>query len=237
MPLDDRSADKARRSQKKAPVRIFLVDDHPLLREGLARRINGEKDLTVCGEAGDVGKALQAIRKLKPDLVVVDISMPGRDGIDLIKDIKVRFPGLLVLVLSLHDESLYAERSLRAGARGYVMKSAPPEEFLRAIRRVLAGEIAIGQGVASRLLSLMADTGRQGRKSPLETLTDRELEVLLLLGRGRQRGEIAEELHLSVKTIEAHRANMRLKLGLRSASELRMYAIEFLREEEARPSS
>lgn len=222
----------------RTPVkkRIFLVDDHPLLRRGIAEVINDESDLMVCGQAGNTVEALANIPVSKPDLALVDISLPGRDGFELIKDLKTQFRHTLILVLSMHDESLYAERVLRAGARGYVMKCASTDELLKAIRQVLAGEVVVGPKVIGRLLARTAKGTLFGVTSPLESLTDRELEIYRLLGQGRERNQIATQLHLSVKTIEAHRENVRKKLGLPNATELRQHAIEFLREEAANTS-
>lgn len=230
-----REAKKTSSNSAPAPAkkRIFLVDDHPLLRRGIADVINDEPDMIVCGQAGSAAEALACIAATQPDLVVADISLPGRDGFELIKDLKTQFRHAFVLVLSMHDESLYAERVLRAGARGYVMKSAPTSELLKAIRQVLSGEVVVGPKVIGRLLARTATGTGNGVTSPLECLTDRELEVYRLLGQGQQRHQIATQLHLSVKTVEAHRENVRKKLGLPSAAELRQHASEFLREEAA----
>lgn len=212
-------------------TKIFLVDDHPLVREGLARRILREPGLTVCGEAGTASEALEAIAKLQPQLVVVDISLPGRDGIDLIKEIKARHDNIQMLVLSFHDESLYGDRALRAGARGYITKHEPPDNLIKAIHRVLAGEIVVGKNTVERVLQRVAGARNSTWTSPIEMLSDRELEIFRLIGQGRQRRQIAGELHLSVKTIEAHRANIRQKLGLKNATELIQHALQFVRDE------
>ena len=214
-------------------IRIFLVDDHPLLRRGIAESIHNEPDMTVCGEANNAMEALPAIAHAKPAVVIADISMPGRDGLDMVKDIHNQYQHTFVLVYSMHDESLYAERALRAGARGYVMKSAPTSELIQAIRKIVDGEIAVGRQIINRALTRTAGTGHATGSSPIELLTDRELEVFRLLGQGVQRKEIAAQLHLSIKTIEAHRANMRVKLGLPGSAALMRYAMEFLREEAA----
>jgi DNA-binding NarL/FixJ family response regulator len=233
----------AERNRKKRPVaakaaraRIFLVDDHPLLREGLAQRLSLEEDLVVCGQAGDGVQAVEAINRDLPDLMIVDISLAGRDGIDLIKEVKGRFPRLPILVFSMHDESLYAERALHAGAKGYVMKSASPENLMRAIRQVLAGEIVVGDGLVARLLHRMAETPAADSASVLKLLTDRELEIFRRIGEGHPRNRIASDLHLSVKTVEAHRANIRQKLGLQNAAELMQHAIRFVLREGASAS-
>lgn len=207
------------------------MDDHPLLREGLAQRLTLESDLRICGQAGDGAAAIEVAGRTRPDLMIVDISLPGRDGIDLLKELKTRFPRLPVLIFSMHDETLYAERALHAGARGYVMKSEPPEQLIHAIRRVLAGEIALSPEMISRLLNRAVGIQATKALSAVELLTDRELEIFRLIGEGRQRQRIAAELHLSVKTVEAHRANIRRKLGLENAAELWQHAIQFVQRE------
>ena len=224
---------KTAKKTENTKTRIFLVDDHPYLRDGIAQRINREPGLIVCGQAGDAIEALAGISVLKPELVIVDITLPGRDGLELIKDIQYQNRNAVVLVYSMHDESLYAERVLRAGARGYVMKSAPTEELIQAVHQVLAGEIAVGRQIINRALTRTATGSRAAGASPIELLTDRELEVFRLFGEGMQRKEVAAQLHLSVKTIETHRANICKKLGLRGSSALLHHAIEFLRDEAA----
>ena len=214
-------------------VGIVLVDDHPIVREGLARRLTMEPDLDICGQAGDAAEAVEVIRATRPQLVIVDISLPGRDGIDLIKGISAQFPGLLVLVFSMYDELLYAERVLRAGAKGYVMKSESPESLLLAVRRVLSGEMVVGQTLVTRMLHRLSGTKPAGALSVLDILTDRELEIFRRIGEGHQRGRIAADLSLSVKTVEAHRANIRQKLGLENAAELLQHAIHFIQCEAA----
>ena len=212
-------------------ARIFLVDDHPLLRKGIAESIRNEPDMTVCGQATTAMEAMPAIAQARPDVIIADISLPGRDGLELIKDIQYQHRNTLVLVYSMHDESLYAERVLRAGARGYVMKSAPTEELIQAIRQVIAGEIAVSRQIINRTLTRTAAGIRPAGASPIELLTDRELEVFRLFGKRMQRKEVAAQLHLSVKTIETHRANICMKLGLHGASAMLHHAIEYLREE------
>ena len=207
---------------------VLIVDDHPLLREGLACLINRQADLAVCGEADNAQAALVAAAIRKPDLMVVDVSLPGRDGIDLTKELRTRYPKLPVLVFSMHDEAVYAERALRAGARGYVMKRDPTERHLRAIRRVLAGEIVASSAVVAQLARQLTTTGGL---VPVKLLSDRELEIFRLFGEGRNRRLIATALHLSIKTIETHRANICRKLGLRGAVELRRHATEFVQAE------
>jgi DNA-binding NarL/FixJ family response regulator len=222
-------------STTSAKTRVFLIDDHPGMRRGISACIAEEPDLVVCGQAGNAAEALLGIARTKPDVILTDISLPGRDGLDLIKEIRAREPHALVLVLSMHDESLYAERALRAGARGYVMKSAPTDELMDAIRRVRAGEVAIGRCVVGAIAAKVARNPRVASLSPVDCLSDRELEVFRLLGQGMPRRDIAEQLGLSVKTVETHRANIREKLGVRSASALRQQAGEFLRDEAVGP--
>jgi len=209
------------------------VDDHPLLRQGIAESISDEPDLLVCGQAGSAEEALPAITRTKPDVVIVDISLPGRDGIELIKDLKARLHALLVLVLSMHDESLYAERALRAGAVGYVMKSASSEMLMQAIRKAFAGEIVVGPHIVHRMLTQIATGAREASYGPLEGLTNLELEIFRLLGCCRLRREIAHQLHVSVKTIYSHQSHVREKLGLSTISQLRKLAAEFLCTEAA----
>ena len=180
----------------------------------------------VVGQASSAPEALPAIASTKPDIVIVDISLPGRDGIELTKDIKAQNHATLVLVLSMHDESLYAERALRAGAAGYVMKNASSDALVQAIRKALSGEIVVGQNLVQRILTRNAAGERQAALSPLERLTNRELEIFRLLGRGRLRREIAQQLRLSVKTIESHQSHMREKLELSTNNQLRQLAAE-----------
>ncbi|MBM3832514.1 MAG: response regulator transcription factor [Verrucomicrobia bacterium] len=211
---------------KKSKSRILLVDDHPIVRHGLTEMINHEKDLMVCGTAEDLRKALEQITALKPDLVVVDISLKGSNGIELLKNIKVRYPKMLVLMLSMHDEALYAVRALRAGAPGYIMKQEATKKVLTAIRQVLAGEIYLSEKMEKKMMQQLAG-GRAGRTgSPIEDLSDRELEVFGLIGQGHGTRQIAEELHLSIKTIESHRAHIKEKLNLKNATELLQHAIQ-----------
>lgn len=208
-------------------IQVLLVDDHPVVRQGLARLINDENDLCVCGEADGAARALELIELLKPDLAVIDISMGGTDGIELIKDLKTRVPGLPTLVLSMHDESLYAERVLRAGAKGYVTKQEAPEKVMTAIRRVLAGELYVSEKVAARLVKAATGSHQAGGESPLDRLSDRELQVFRLIAGGMTVREIADKLFLSVKTIETHREHIKEKLNLRSSSELLRYAVQY----------
>lgn len=210
--------------------RILLVDDHPLLREGLAQLMGREPDLEVCGQAEDVTGALKAIEELAPDLVTVDISLPGPSGMTLLKDIQARYPTLPVLVISMHDESLYAERALRAGARGYLNKQEASRKAIAAVRRILEGELYLNERVATRMVSKLMGGEVDPSATPLDQLSDRELEVYQLVGRGLGPSQIASELHLSVKTIQSHKANIRQKLGLENARELALHAARWVQE-------
>jgi DNA-binding NarL/FixJ family response regulator len=206
--------------------RIMIVDDHPILREGLAQLIDQQKDLCICGQFEEAGKAFDAVAALKPDLALVDISLKGSSGVELLKNIKANYPKLLVLVLSMHDESLYAERVLRAGASGYIMKQEATEKVLEAIRKVLAGEIFLSEKMSTKLMHQLIGGKAPTAGSLMERLSDRELEVFGLIGQGRGTRQIAEQLHLSVKTIESHRAHIKEKLNLKNATELVHRAIQ-----------
>ena len=213
---------------------MLLVDDHPILRKGLAQMINMEQDMTVCGEAEEAGKAFELVGTLQPDVAVVDISLKTGNGIELVKNIKARYPELPILVLSMHDESLYAERALRAGSLGYIMKEEATEQVLVAIRRVLKGEIFLSEKMKSRMLQQLTTGGRNKVVvSPIENLTDRELEVFRLIGEGRSTRQIAAELHLSVRTVEAYREYIKSKLNLRNATELVQHAFHWVHHEAA----
>ena len=208
-------------------TRILIADDHPMVREWLAQLINREPNLVVCGEAADAAQTLQAIETLRPDMAVVDLTMEGAHGTDLIKDITSRYKGLLVLVLSMHDEPLYAERAIRAGARGYVTKREGAEKIRQAILRVLAGEIQVSKAVEARILK-EASAGRSiGTGLSVDSLSDRELEVFRLLGGGYGPSQIADELHLSVKTVEGYMARIKEKLLLKDARQLVQQAIQW----------
>ena len=207
--------------------RVFVVDDHPIVRQGLALLINREGDLAVCGEAEDAQTAVQAVATVKPDILIVDISLNGPDGLDLLKDIRVRYPELPVLILSMHDESVYAERALRAGAQGYIMKQEATEKVLVALRRILSGEIYVSERIANRMLQRYIGSPNAGRASSIADLTDRELEVFRLIGEGHSTRQIAEELHISIKTVESYQAHIKEKLSLRSARELVQHAIQW----------
>jgi DNA-binding NarL/FixJ family response regulator len=212
-------------------TKVLLVDDHPVLAEGLSLIINNEEDLEVCGRAEDAGSALELVGSLKPDLVIVDISLKDSDGIQLLKNLKARHPELLALVLSLHDEALYAERALRAGASGYVMKQSPLATVLTAIRKVLDGGIHVSERIASHMLA-QASGGKSARDvSPIERLSDREREVFRKIGQGLGTKEIAEQLHLSFKTVETYSAHIKMKLQIANAAEMIQKATLWVKEE------
>jgi DNA-binding NarL/FixJ family response regulator len=205
--------------------KIFLVDDHPILRQGLALLINREPDLTVSGEADGAASALQAIRNAVPDFVILDISLNGPDGLELLKTLRGNYPNLPVLILSMHDESVYAERALRAGANGYIMKQEATEKVLTAIRQVLRGEVYLSDHLTKRMLQHFVH-GSVSPRDPVATLSDRELEVYRLIGVGHGTRQIADELHVSTKTVESYQAHIKEKLSLRNARELLQHAIE-----------
>jgi DNA-binding NarL/FixJ family response regulator len=211
-------------------IQVFLVDDHPIVRRGFSQLLAAEPDLAMCGEAADAHAALEALSTLVPDVIIVDVSLGSTSGIDLIHDIKERLPRAVVLVVSMHDELLYAERSLRAGAAGYVMKHEATEVIMRAIRTVAGGEIFVSSAVSLRLLQSWITNGPPRGNSPIETLSDRELHVLELMGRGLGTRAIAESLHISVKTVESYRARLKEKINLRSGTELVRFAIRWAAE-------
>ena len=213
---------------------IVLVDDHPVLRKGLAQTIEEEIDLSVVGQMESAEEALNEIEALSPDLAVVDISLPGMSGLELLKHLESRAPDVQALVVSRHDETLYAERCIRAGARGYVMKQEAGDVIVEAIRKVLNNRIFVSEKINERLLQSMAEGGRERiKQSPLEILSDRELEVFELTGKGLSTREIAERLHLSVKTIESYRARIKNKLNFDSANELMKHAVQWVESESA----
>src|SRR5436190_23951993 len=218
---------------RKPKIKVLLVDDHPILRTGLKRMIDHEADMTVCGEAEDSPKAFELTGTLQPDIAVIDISLKGSNGIELIKNLKARYPELPTLVLSMHDESLYAERALRAGSRGYIMKEEATEQVLTAIRRALAGEIFLSEKMKSKMLQQMANGKGKIVSSPIEQLTDRELEVFRLIGEGHSTRQIAGQLHLSVRTVEAYREYIKGKLNLKNATELVQHAFHWVHHEAA----
>jgi DNA-binding NarL/FixJ family response regulator len=217
----------SKKSAAQKQKRILIVDDHPMMRQGLAQLIGAESDLAICGETENAERALDAINSLRPDLVLADISLPGKNGLELIKDFQAIQPDLPILVISMHDESLYAERVLRAGGRGYIMKQEGGKKLMQAIRQVLSGQIYVSEKMSAEILEMFSGRRAGTESSPVEKLTDREFEVFQLLGQGKGTREIAEKLHLSVKTVEVHRANIKAKLKLKSASELIRFAVRW----------
>ena len=211
------------RARKKA---VFIVDDHPLLRQGLALLVNRERDLTVCGEAEEAQTAMREITLKKPDILIADISLNGPDGLDLLKNLRMLYPNLPVLILSMHDESIYAERALRARANGYIMKQEATEKVLVAVRRILSGDIYLSDRMANKLLHQYISGASADLNSRLSALSDRELEVFRLIGEGRSTRQIAEKLHLSIKTVETYQAHIKDKLSLHSGRELVQHAIQ-----------
>jgi DNA-binding NarL/FixJ family response regulator len=215
----------------RGKTKVLLVDDHPILRAGLSKLINQESDMAVCGEAEDGPTAFEMVGRVQPDIAVIDISLKGGNGIELIKNLKARHPDLPMLVLSMHDESLYAERAIRAGSRGYIMKEEAIEQVLIAIRKVMAGEIFLSERMKNRMLQQMAGSKGKVVSSPIELLTDRELEVFRLIGEGHSTRQIAGELHLSVRTVEAYREYIKEKLNLKNATELAQHAFHWVHQE------
>jgi DNA-binding NarL/FixJ family response regulator len=214
-----------------AKKRILVVDDHPIVRQGLALLINRETDLVVCGEAEDAMGAMHVLASARPDVLLVDLSLAGPDGIDLLKNIRTTHPTLPVLILSMHDELIYAERALRAGANGYIMKQVATEKVLGALRRVLGGEIYVSDRIANRMLKHYLTGPTTAKNSSVAELSDRELEVFRLIGEGHATRQIAEELHISIKTVESYQAHIKDKLSLRSARELMQHAIQWAMNE------
>ncbi len=209
-------------------IKILIVDDHPILRKGLAMVINQEQDLVVAGEAEDAQAALKMIDSVKPDLAIVDLSLPGIDGIELIKTMKLKYKDLPSLVVSMHDESIYAERALRAGARGYIMKQEAVEKVLVAIRRVVKGEIFVSDKITTKMLETLILSDDKKVSSPVDLLSNRELTVFRLIGQGFKTSQIASELHLSVKTVESYRSHIKDKLKLDTGTDLMKYAIQWM---------
>ena len=223
---------RSRKEPNANPARVVIIDDHPVVRQGLSRVIEAKADLTVCGEADSVPDALATIEATKPDIAIVDLSLRDSNGLDLIKDIQVRFPGLQVLVLSMRDESVYAERALRAGARGYLTKEEGAAKVVEGIHKVLDGEIYLSEKMSDKILRSMFPRRRAPGAAPTDPLSDRELEVLALIGTGLSTHEIAEKLYLSVKTIETYRHRLKTKLHLSDAADLLKVAIQWVRNQQ-----
>jgi DNA-binding NarL/FixJ family response regulator len=212
--------------------RLLIVDDHPIFRHGISQLIRQLRDVTICGEADNAQSALEAMRRHTPDVILMDISMPGKNGIELIKLMLAEQPRLIILVLSMHDESIYALRALRAGAKGYVMKQQAMENVLDALRKVIDGGIYISPQFGEKLVFKVIQGSDSDLGTPVDKLSDRELEVLQLFGRNKSTREIADTLHLSVKTIETHRAHIKEKLGFKDADEMVKFAVEWITAEE-----
>ena len=213
---------------KTAAKRILIVDDHPMMRTGLAQLIDNEGDLKVCAEADNAGQAIDLVSKEKFDLALLDISLPGKNGLEVLKDFRSLRPEMPVLVVSMHDEMIYAERVLRAGGRGYIMKQEGGEKFLAAIRQVLSGQIYVSKNMSSRILEIFSGRQAESSGSPVQKLSDREFEVFQLIGQGVGTRAIADQLHLSVKTVEVHRANIKEKLGVKTATDLVRFAVRWV---------
>lgn len=211
-------------------TRVLIVDDHPVFRAGLAGLLNLEKSLTVCGEVADAPSCISQVEALKPDLLLLDMSLPGKSGLELIKDLRGIHPNLRILVISMHDETLYAERVIRAGARGYIMKQEGPDKVIEAIRKVLQGGIAVSERGAGLILGALSG-GENRERGGLTQLTDREFEIFRLIGSGSEPHEIARTLHLSIKTVDTHRAHIRQKLGLKNATELIHHATRWMADQ------
>ena len=215
-------------------TKVLIVDDHPLVREGLVNLINQEADLQICGEADNEPQALELIRTVQPHVAIVDISLENGSGIELIKSIKAMFPSVTVLVLSMHDESLYAERALRAGARGYVMKREAAKKVIQGIRSVLAGQLYVSDKIAAQMAEKFVESGPAATASPIEQLSNRELEVFELLGLGHNTRQIADHLHVGFKTVQAYCARIKEKLKLANATELLREAIRWQESQQAK---
>lgn len=218
-------------TEPKRKNNVLIVDDHPVVRQGIAQLIDREDDMQVCCEAGDADQALEAIANIQgccnTDIALVDMSLPGVSGIELVKTLRSRFPEIQILVISMHDESLYAERALRAGAKGYIMKQEATEKVLIAIRHILNGEVYVSEKMRSKILQRIIDNRFENPVSPVSHLSDKELDVLRLISKGLRTSDIASEIKRSVKTVEAHRANLKGKLGLKNATELVRFAVQW----------
>jgi DNA-binding NarL/FixJ family response regulator len=221
-----------RRTKRK----VLLVDDHPMMRQGLAQLINQQTDLMVCAQAGDATDAMKLIDLLKPDLAMVDISLGGKSGLELIKDLQALHPEVPGLVMSMHEETLYAERMLRAGARGYVMKQAGGETVLEAIRQVLSGKVYVSEKMSAKILDVFSGRRAHHSSSPIENLTDREFEVFQLIGEGCTPRQIAECLHISGKTVDVHRGHIKDKLLIKGSGELVQHAVRWVEAQDAEPA-
>jgi DNA-binding NarL/FixJ family response regulator len=215
------------RSATPGKKTVLVVDDHPLMRQGLALLINQQQDMEVCGEAEEAQAAMHAIARRRPDILILDISLNGPDGLELLKSIRASDPSLPVLILSMHDEAIYAERALRARANGYIMKQEASEKVLVAIRRILNGDLYLSDRMSNKMLQQFIGGAPSMIQSRIAALSDRELEVFRLIGEGRATREIADELHLSIKTVETYQSHLKEKLALRSGRELIQHAIQW----------
>jgi DNA-binding NarL/FixJ family response regulator len=218
-------------SAKKPKTRVFIVDDHPVFRDGLVRIVAQIPNLIVCGEANNSAQAFDGVTRLNPDLVLLDIGLPGKSGLDLLQDIHAMKPELPVLAISMHDETLYAERVLRAGGRGYIMKQEGPERITQAILKVLNGQVYTSECIAASILDTLSRPRSASSTSTLGKLTDRELEILRLIGQGKDTLQIANDLHISTKTVDTHRGHIKEKLGLKNGTELIHYAVRWTGEQ------
>jgi DNA-binding NarL/FixJ family response regulator len=218
-------------NEPSAKSRVFLVDDHPITRQGLVALINREHNLTVCGEADSAPVAIDMIQKLTPDIALVDVTLKTTSGIELMKHLKALRPEMPVLMMSMHDESLFAERALRAGAKGYIMKLEPSATILAAIRRVLSGDLYLSEKMKEKMLHRLVKTGGTEVVYAIDTLSDREMEVFQLIGNGYGTRQIATRLNLSVKTIDSYREHLKLKLRLDGGTELVRHAIQWVKSE------
>ncbi|MFZ1056711.1 MAG: response regulator transcription factor [Opitutaceae bacterium] len=221
---------KERRLDARPPgrKRILLVDDHPFMRAGLAQLIDLQPDMVVAGEAGNPAEAIQKFAVAKPDMVLTDMTMPGRSGLEFIKDLRAAYPDVAILVVSMHDEAIFAERALRAGARGYIMKEAGGENLLTAIRQVLSGQIYLSPRMSANALDIFSGRRPRGSSSPIEKLSDREFEVFRLVGQGKSTRDIAQQLHLSTKTVDVHRGHIKEKLELKDTTALVRHAVRWV---------
>jgi DNA-binding NarL/FixJ family response regulator len=220
-----------RNAAPDARTRIMIVEDHPMVRTGLRVCIEGQPDLMVCGEASDADEALRSLDGFKPDVIIIDLSLKGSSGLELIKRIKSRNTAVKMLVSSMHDESLYAERVLSAGALGYVHKEEATEKMVDAIRSIIAGRVYLSEAMSDRLLQRLTTDQKAAGQSAVETLSDRELEVFELIGRGSATRDIARQLHLSIKTVDTYRENIKFKLKLKSAAELSKHAFQWVQDQ------
>lgn len=215
------------RTSKESVKNVVLVDDHPIMRHGLAQLVRAEAGLEVCGEAGSAKEGLEVVARLKPDLAIIDLTLPDKNGLELVKDIRAMHPATHCLVLSMHDEEMYGERSLRAGARGYVMKEEAADNLISAILKVLSGGLYVSESLNARMLEQVTG-GSRGKGSGMDSLTDRELEILTLIGKGVPTKNIATQLSISARTVEAHRAHIKEKLGITDGAALVRSAVQWV---------